>query len=139
MVKGNFLKILPVLGLVAGLAGCKVPDDHVYVTVDGQPLKLRMHKPANGTPAMSNGKYPAILFLHGGNWAPSAFGEIPPQYARFVYSDSNLKTIANKGYVVASATYRLTNARVGGVSHSNAWPAQIQDVNVVSFLVQNQR
>jgi acetyl esterase/lipase len=77
-----------------------------------RPLKLDLYRPKQQTGAL-----PAVIWLHGGGWQGgdqrgAAFGgtDMPALLAE----------MAGRGYVVASATYRLTGEA--------KFPAQAQDV-----------
>ncbi|MBN9522960.1 alpha/beta hydrolase [bacterium] len=85
-----------------------------YATADGETLKLDVAAPARGGP------YPGVLLLHGGAWVMGGRGDL----AGF------LPAIAEKGYVVASASYRL--------APKHPFPAQLDDARAaVRFLRAN--
>jgi len=109
------------------LSGCKKINGqaHTYLTVmhpftgEDVNLKLQLKLPPAGTPALSNGLYPGLVFVHGGGWGAGN---------RFDNGfDSEIVTAADKGYVAASVDYRLASKDADGRT-AFPWPAQIQDV-----------
>jgi acetyl esterase/lipase len=67
-------------------------------------LKLDLAMPKNG-----GGPFPAVVCIHGGGWRAGARQNLVPL----------IKTLASRGYVAVTITYRL--------SPKNKWPAQIED------------
>lgn len=84
--------------------GVELLTDVTYGKIDDRPLKLDLYKPA----AMDK-KVPALIFIHGGSWKGGNKNMYRPYAARY----------AQRGYVVASISYRL--------SGEAAFPAAIQD------------
>ncbi len=85
-----------------------------YATTGGETLKLDVAAPARGGP------YPGVLLLHGGAWMMGGRGDLA----------GLLPAIAEKGYVVASASYRL--------APKHPFPAQLDDArSAVRFLRDN--
>lgn len=78
--------------------------DLEYAVVDGYPLLLDLHRPADPP-----GPVPVVLYLHGGGWAAGSKSADEPR----------LIDLARRGVAVASADYRL----VDRATH----PAQLHD------------
>lgn len=94
----------------------KVEKDVTYATVDDQKLQFDVAMPKEGGP------YPCIVCFHGGAWK---FGS-RKDLSRLI------ETVAARGYVVATASYRL--------APKAKFPAQIEDAHaVVKFLRKNAR
>jgi len=77
--------------------------DIEYANVDGTSLRLDIYTPKES----AESKHPLIVWIHGGAWRAGDKRQCPA--IRFV----------EKGYVVASVNYRLTNQAI--------FPAQIED------------
>ncbi len=91
-----------------------VEKDITFTTVNEQKLQLDIARPKEGGP------YPCIVCFHGGAWR---FGN-RKDLSRLI------DTIAARGYVVATATYRL--------APKATFPAQIEDARAaVKFLRHN--
>lgn len=89
--------------------------DLTYTAVQGyRPLKLDLYLP----PAAANAKgpRPVVVFIHGGGWV----GGTPRTTGAFENWPGVLASLAAKGYVVASLSYRF--------SREAPSPAAIQDV-----------
>ena len=84
--------------------GVVLEKDIEYGNANGHPLQLDLYRPANLT-----GPVPALLFIHGGGWK----GGKRQNYHFYT------ATYAKKGYVVATASYRLTGQA--------PYPAAVQD------------
>jgi acetyl esterase/lipase len=85
-------------------AGVIWQPDLEYSNPDGEPLQLNMARPASG-----NGPSPAVLCIHGGGFRAGA---------RESYDNLCIK-LAERGYVAATVTYRL--------SPKHKFPAAIYD------------
>lgn len=120
----RLLALAAPLALAGALAAQPVPADLprapqvtrgvTYATAGGETLKLDIAAPARGGP------HPAVVLFHGGAWMMGGRGDL----AGF------LPEIAGKGYVVASASYRL--------APKHPFPAQIDDARAaVRFLRAN--
>lgn len=107
--------------------GCKYVwgDAYTYLTVPHPSygrdvhLKIQVMTPEAGTPTLGNGRYPGLIFVHGGGWGSGS---------RFDNGfDTEIKTASEKGYVAASVDYRLAGKDASG-NPVFPWPAQIQDL-----------
>lgn len=112
--------LLAVPALAADPLPIRVERDIVYGTGGGVELQLDIAYPTRGGP------YPAVLCLHGGGWRVGNRQELSK--ANLVFpGTSMIERIAERGYVAASATYRL--------APKAKWPAQIEDAKAaVRFL-----
>jgi acetyl esterase/lipase len=100
----------------------EITNGVVYGNVGGIELKLDVASPREG-----KGPFPAILFIHGGGWSSGD---------RSVHH-REIRNAVEKGYVAASASYRLTEPDQYGKPR-NTFPAQINDVKcAVRFLRAN--
>ncbi len=79
-----------------------------------RPQTLDLYLPGPEAPRPEAG-YPLIVYIHGGAWVAGT-----ARFGSFVDFPGLLATLASRGYVVASVTYRL--------SGEAKFPAQIQDV-----------
>jgi len=84
--------------------GVVLEKDIEYGNADGHPLHLDLYRPAKLTRPV-----PALLFIHGGAWKSGKRQDYHFYTAAF----------ARKGYVVATASYRLTGQA--------PYPAAVQD------------
>lgn len=104
----------------------KVERGIVYATPGGEKLLLDMAAPATGGP------YPAVLLLHGGAWRFGSRTDLsrPGRGKDGRPVPSIIETVAARGYVVASASYRL--------APKHKFPAQLEDArSAVRFLRAN--
>src|SRR5580704_7446711 len=85
-------------------AGVIWQPDLEYSNTDGEPLQLNLARPAAG-----NGPFPAVLCIHGGGFRAGT---------RESYDNLCIK-LAERGYVAATVTYRL--------SPKHKFPAAIYD------------
>lgn len=108
-------------------SGCKYVwgDAHTYLTVShpssGQDvhLKIQVMTPPEGAATLGNGRYPGLIFVHGGGWGSGS---------RFDNGfDTEIKTASERGYVAATIDYRLASKDASG-NPVFPWPAQIQDL-----------
>ena len=88
--------------------GPHVTHDVVYGNANGVDLKLDLATPRSGA-----GPFPAVLCVHGGAWQAGSKGDF----------DFLIREFAKKGYVAASAEYRMAPKYI--------WPAEIEDVKCV--------
>jgi acetyl esterase/lipase len=99
------------LCLAAGTAAAQQArsfKDVVYATVDGKPLALDLHLPANVQHP------PLVVYLHGGAWKDGD----KTQYPAF---------LVERGFAVASLDFRSTNVA--------PFPANVQDIKAgIRFL-----
>ncbi len=103
--------IVLLLACTAAAQDVRFDEAITYTTVDGIDLQLNLARPA------SDGQHPAVLMLHPGGWAAGD---------RSIFNDA-CRHFARKGYVAATASYRLAPA--------HRYPAQIDDVRAaVRFL-----
>src|ERR1700682_1806748 len=95
---GSFRVTVALLALMTALSGRASADEIVfeqgleYAKADGQSLPLNLARPKNAT-----GKVPAILCIHGGGF----------RAGKREGWDGRCKLLAERGYVAATATYRL--------------------------------
>ena len=80
-----------------------------------RPLALDLYLPPETATAPKSG-FPLVVYIHGGGWLAGGRHQSGP----FVDFPAVLASLAARGYVVASVSYRL--------SGEAAFPAQIQDV-----------
>ena len=103
----------------------KLINDVVYETIDGEKLMLDIAIPKEG-----DGPFPLIIGLHGGAWKAGSRKDLSRGviWADFGNgSGSLIESLAAKGYVAASVSYRL--------APKSKFPAQIQDAKTaVRFL-----
>ena len=103
-------------------------NDVVYETIDGEKLMLDVAIPREG-----DGPFPLIIGLHGGAWKAGSRKDLSRGviWADFGTGGGSLiESLAAKGYVAASVSYRL--------APKSKFPAQIQDVKTaVRFLRAN--
>ena len=98
----------------------KVERNIVYATAGGEKVLLDIAAPTEGGP------YPAVLLLHGGAWSIGSRKELSVSKT----GPSLIEQIAARGYVVASASYRL--------APKHKFPAQIEDARTaIRFLRAN--
>jgi acetyl esterase/lipase len=81
--------------------------DVTYCTVDGEALKMDVYLPKGGA-----GDAPLAVFIHGGGWSQGD--------KRAVASTSDIPSLLDAGFTVASLGYRLAPER--------KFPAMIEDV-----------
>lgn len=101
----------------------KVEKGIVYATPGGEKLMLDLAAPAEGGP------YPAVLLLHGGAWSLGSRADLSrgSRDKNMKPTPSLIEQVAARGYVVASASYRL--------SPKHKFPAHIEDARTaVRFL-----
>jgi len=99
----------------------------IYASISGyRPLDLTIYRPANAAAPL-----PIVLYIHGGGWGLNPFKPITgtpasPMVGLGDTTETFVK-LAQRGYVVANVTYRL--------SSEAKFPAQIQDIKqAVRFL-----
>src|SRR3954468_2917947 len=98
----------------------------IYATVDGQTLVMDIAGPKGGGP------YPGVVTFHGGAWRGGSRLDLsrPVQHDDGAESPSIIEQIAARGYVVATAGYRL--------APKSKFPAQVEDARTaVRFLRAN--
>lgn len=114
-------------GVLVLLPGCKYiyGTAYPYLTVKhpqtgtDADLLIQVVQPPPGSPTLDNGRYPALIFIHGGGWSAGN---------RFDNGlDLEIKAAADKGFVATSIDYRLV-AKTTDKQAVFPWPAQIQDV-----------
>jgi acetyl esterase/lipase len=121
-------KLVPVVITLVALAAStraaspevRVERDVPFKTADGQELRMDIARPKGPGP------HPAVLCLHGGAWRAGNRQQL--SQANLVFTEASLiEQLAARGFVAASASYRLApKAR---------WPAQIEDAKAaVRFL-----
>lgn len=107
--------------------GCKYVygDAYTYLSVtdpssgENLDLKIQVLPAAAGAPALPDGRYPGLIFVHGGGWnSGSRFGN---------GFDTEIKAASLRGFVAASIDYRLSRRDVSGDTIF-PWPAQLQDL-----------
>lgn len=104
----------------------KVEKGIAYATPGGEKLMLDIAAPTTGGP------YPAVLLLHGGAWRFGSRSDLsrPGRGKDGKPVPSIIETIAARGYVVATASYRL--------APKHKFPAQLDDARAaVRFLRAN--
>jgi len=84
-----------------GVCGTKKIKDLEFAVVDGHSLKLDLYLPENVKSA------PLLVWIHGGGWRAGS------------KNNSSISWMAEKGFAVASISYRLTDKAI--------FPAQIHD------------
>ena len=99
------MKIMCVLFVLflaqAGVCGTKKIKDLEFAVVDGHSLKLDLYLPENVKSA------PLLVWIHGGGWRAGS------------KNNCSVSWLAEKGFAVASISYRLTDKAI--------FPAQIHD------------
>jgi acetyl esterase/lipase len=101
----------------------KVERGVLYDTIDGQKLYLDLARPKEGGP------YPCVVMFHGGAWRGGSRKDLSVggKTNDGKVAPSLLEMVASRGYVAASASYRL--------APKFQFPAQIQDARAaVRFL-----
>jgi acetyl esterase/lipase len=104
----------------------KVEKNILYDTIDGQKLYLDLAMPKDGGP------HPCVVLFHGGAWRTGSRKDlsIGDKTKDGKYAPSVIEDVAARGFVVASASYRL--------APKHQFPAQIQDARAaVRFLRAN--
>jgi len=106
-----FAAVLGVFSLTPRLPGQAAPTgslvrDRIYSEVGGQTLQLDLALPSE-PPA--GGRFPAVLYFHGGGWQSGRRQEVHEQ----------IQLLASKGFVGIAVSYRL--------APDHKWPAQIHD------------
>jgi acetyl esterase/lipase len=105
----------------------KVTRGIPFATAGGEVLKLDVAAPTTGGP------YPAVLMLHGGAWRMGDRADLSTAAINLTanrVTPSVIAGVAARGYVVASASYRL--------APRHPFPAQIDDArSAVRFLRNN--
>lgn len=92
----------------------KVSRDVLFDTIDGTRLYMDVAVPEG------DGPFPCVVMFHGGAWSMGSRRDL----------SSVIETVAGRGYVAASASYRL--------APKHKFPAQIQDArSAVRFLRAN--
>lgn len=107
-----------------------INDDRLDAPIN---LQVSINRPADGSPTLANGKYPAIIYVHGGGWSSGGRGDY----------NSMLTKSGDRGFVAVSVDYRLT-ARTQATDDTDdmdvmfPWPAQLEDVKcAISWLKDN--
>lgn len=119
---GLFLALACVPASAAEPAAVKVERNIPFTTAGGEKLMLDLAAPNSGGP------YPAVLLLHGGAWSMGSRKDL--SVADKKGTPSLIEQVAARGYVVASASYRL--------APKHKFPAQIEDARTaVRFLRAN--
>ncbi|MBN1929527.1 MAG: alpha/beta hydrolase [Chlorobiaceae bacterium] len=95
--------------------------DIAYSTLPGyRPMLLDLYRPGG------NGRHPLVIFVHGGSWTTGS----KRTTGNFADFPGVLGTLAQRGFVVASADYRL--------SGEAPFPAALQDIKAaIRFLRAN--
>lgn len=97
--------------------------DIIYGVADGVELRLDIAIPA--TAKESNGRYPLLIFIHGGGWQTGGRGAYR----------GRIQKSAERGYVAASISHRLTAEKDEEGRPIHPWPAAIHDCKAaVRFL-----
>lgn len=101
--------------------------DVTYATVPGfRPLKLDLYLPPAAQDTSKAAAHPFVVFLHGGGWAEGA----PRLHSAVKNWPEVLASLAAKGYVVASVSYRFMGEA--------PFPAPVQDAKrAIAFLRKN--
>jgi acetyl esterase/lipase len=95
--------------------GVAVQRDLVYREPFIRPLELDLYRPVK-----FKGRLPVVVWVHGGGWKNGSKNNCPAKW------------LAQRGFAVASISYRLT--------HHAQWPAQIDDCrSAVRWLRKNAR
>lgn len=119
-----FLALACVPASAAEPVAVKVERNIPFTTAGGEKLMLDLAAPKEGGP------YPAVLMLHGGAWSLGTRKDL--SVADKTGTPSIIEQIAARGYVVASASYRL--------APKHKFPAQIEDARTaVRFLRANSK
>lgn len=141
-LKRKIFSAVSCVGVAIGLSGCVVEgvEKHLFSTVvdprleEGQlELYLSLAQPKDDSTTLVNGKYPALVYVHGGGWGTGTRGD---------YTSMITKS-AERGYVAITVDYRLTNISYETPDENDRdvlfpWPAQIEDVVcAVSWLKEN--
>jgi dienelactone hydrolase len=116
--------ILIVFLFITGLSGCPGNNTYYY-SGDSNPYHtLLLKSPTTGT-----APYPAIVFIHGGNWGEPSFQKS--------YFNNGIDYAAKNEFVGVSINYHLTSLDPSVVDHK-PWPDQLIDAkNAVSWLRKN--
>jgi acetyl esterase/lipase len=104
ILTGLCVVVLVALQVRGGDDKVRIERDLTYGKGGTVDLKLDLALPAEG-----KGPFPAVLCLHGGGWRGGSRQQL----------DGLIKLLAQKGFVAATASYRLTDKA--------PFPAQIQD------------
>lgn len=109
------------------ITGCKLGGDVVtYASTSDPlagtqvPLNMRIARPPITAPSLPDGRHPALILVHGGNWEEGEFDGVGLLM--------EMVSALNQGYVTATINYRLTDQSNPDGSTRHPWPAQIQDV-----------
>lgn len=101
-------------------------EDITYGIVDDVEMKLNIAIPSESVDVKN--RYPLILFIHGGGWKTGG---------RNAYNGRIRKT-AERGYVAATISHRLTNEKNAQGLPKHPWPAAIYDCKAaIRFLKTN--
>lgn len=92
--------------------GVRVESNVTYATVGDIKLQLDIAQPTQG-----DGPFPCLVFIHGGGWSGGN---------RLVYRTA-IETAAQKGYVAATISYRLTQPDPQTGVPKEPFPSQIHD------------
>jgi acetyl esterase/lipase len=114
-MRGRLLGVVAWLACAGSAVAQTVPTfpDLVYAEVGGQPLRLDLYLPPDGSEPR-----PLLVWIHGGGW--SGGSRFPaPGFAT---------QLRNRGIAVASVSYRLTSQAAQWGGESVVFPAQIHDV-----------
>lgn len=96
----------------AGAAEFEVLQNLTYAEVGDVRLQLDLARPQEG-----DGPFPLLVFIHGGGWSGGN---------RIAYRRA-IETAAQKGYVAATVSYRLTQPDKDTGVAKTPFPAQIHD------------
>ena len=91
--------------------------DITFATVDGIDLKLDLCRPSTGT-----GPFPALLFIHSGNWGLAPAGESIRAESTYMLYEA-----VRRGYIAVSADYRNLTFDRQSRTLKNRFPAQVYD------------
>ena len=116
--------ILIAVVFVSGLSACPENDTYYYAGDSNPYHTLLLKSPTTGT-----APYPAIVFIHGGNWGESAFQKS--------YFSNGIDYAVKNEFVGVSINYHLTSLDPLVTDHK-PWPDQLNDAkNAVSWLRKN--
>ncbi|MDD1828505.1 alpha/beta hydrolase [Photobacterium sp. ZSDE20] len=124
MQKITKLLLLSFVGLSAANANAvyTVEKDILFKTVETREIKLDLYLPT--TQANADGKYPLLVWVHGGAWKRGTKDDIPTKNPLL------LNSVLSEGYALASVDYRL--------SGEATFPKPVEDINdAINYLHDN--